>query len=186
MIEVEIRSFLTDEEYSKLLNFFKKNGNFLDEDFQITVYFSGDNDLRVQKTKNYSKLWLKTGKIHDVYREEIEVLFKREDFEKLVRILKILGFNAEIVWLRKRLKFEWDGIKVYLDDTKGYGKIIELELHTEKEERNSKEILLKRLKELGINLTPRETFEKKFLWYKKNWRHLIKESLKRFDIESVI
>lgn len=33
-----------------------------------------------------------------------------------------------------------------------------------------------KLKELGIELTPKEEFDKKFEYYKKNWRQLTNET----------
>jgi predicted adenylyl cyclase CyaB len=174
-IEVEIRSFIDDEKFEKLLSFFKKNARFLKDDYQVTVYFSGNKDLRVQKNRFFSRLWLKKGKIHDEVREEIEVRFKREEFEKILEILSELGFKVEIVWLRKRKEFEWNGVKVYLDDTEGYGKIIEVETYVknENEAEEKKDELISKLESLGVKISKREEFEKKFEWYKKNWKRLL-------------
>ena len=38
-IEVEIRSFISKERYEELLEFFKKEGKFISEDYQETYYF---------------------------------------------------------------------------------------------------------------------------------------------------
>jgi uncharacterized protein YjbK len=46
-IEVEIRSFITEEQYDNLLNFFKKNAKFVKEDEQETYYFESEQDLRI-------------------------------------------------------------------------------------------------------------------------------------------
>jgi adenylate cyclase class IV len=78
------------------------------------------------------------GKIHDTIREEIEVKFKSEDFLNLIKIFRMLNFPIRMVWLRRRVEFEWDGIKVYLDDTEGYGKIVELECYAKNEEEAKK------------------------------------------------
>lgn len=173
-IEVEVRSFISEEEFKKLLEFFKANAKFICEDFQETHYFKGNFDLRIQKNNFFSKIWLKTGKIHDELREEIEIIFKREDFEKLEKLLGMLGFEVEIKWFRHRYQFDWNGVGVYLDYTKGYGYIIELE---KKEVRENAEETLNKLKEmlqgLGVRITPREEFDKKFQYYKENWKNLI-------------
>ena len=186
VIEVEVRSFIDEEEFNKLLEFFRKNAKFLKDDFQVTVYFSGDKDLRVQKNRFFSKLWLKKGKIHDDVREEIEVEFKREEFGKLLEILNELGLKVEIVWLRKRKEFQWDGIKVYLDDTEGYGKIIEIETHVEKENETEekRDELISKLRSLGIKISERNEFEEKFEWYKRNWKRLLRKRI--VEVEPVL
>ena len=186
VIEVEVRSFIDEEEFNKLLEFFRKNAKFLKDDFQVTVYFSGDKDLRVQKNRFFSKLWLKKGKIHDDVREEIEVEFKREEFGKLLEILNELGLKVEIVWLRKRKEFQWNGIKVYLDDTEGYGKIIEIETYVEKENETEekRDELISKLRSLGIKISERNEFEEKFEWYKRNWKRLLRKRI--VEVEPVL
>jgi predicted adenylyl cyclase CyaB len=174
-IEVEIRSFLTKSEYKKLLNFMKKNAKFIDKDYQITYYFSGSRDLRIQKNNSFAKLWLKRGKLHDRHREEIEIKFNREDFDKLENLLKILGFGVEIKWFRRRHVFEWNGFNTMLDYTKGYGHIIEIEKMCSKKEKNKVYKKIKKaLKKLSIKPTPKKEFERKFKYYKKNWKKLLK------------
>jgi len=74
-IGVEIRSFISPEKYQELLTFFHKEGVFLHEDNQETFYFDAKQDLRIQRSNTYSKIWLKKGKLHDEHREEIEFLY---------------------------------------------------------------------------------------------------------------
>jgi len=188
MIEVEIRSFIDNETYDRLFKFLNEKAKFLDETFQVTVYFNTEIDLRVQQNKNFSKLWIKGGKIHDTAREEMEVKFKSEDFPNLLKILKLLNFSVRMVWLRKRLEFEWNDIKVYLDDTEGYGKIVELECYVEREQEVNKaeETLKEKLKQLKVELTPREEFEEKFKWYEKNWKNSIKEKIKELGLNELL
>lgn len=71
--------------------------------------------------------------------------------------------------------FNWGGIKVFLDDTRGYGLIIELEkIGTLKNKEKIHKYLVERLRYLGVKITPREIFEKKFKYYKNNWRKILK------------
>ena len=173
-IEVEIRSFISKEKFNDLLDFFKKNASLIKEDYQETFYFDCDQDLRIQRNNFFSKICLKKGNIHDNYREEIEIKFDRDEFEKLEKLFLSLGYNVEIKWFRKRFEFKWDDIKVCLDYTKGYGYIIELEkICSEKTKELEFERLKQKLKSLGIEITPKEEFNKKFLYYKKNWRSLV-------------
>ena len=101
-IEVEVRSFITEQEYKKLIEFMQKNAEFVKDDYQITYYFSGEKDLRVQKNNFYSKIWFKEGQIHDKYRKEVEIKIPKEDFEKLVNLFKTLGFNTRDRMVQKK------------------------------------------------------------------------------------
>jgi predicted adenylyl cyclase CyaB len=173
-IEVEVRSFISEEKYFELLDFFRKNGEFVNEDEQETYYFDCEEDLRIQRNNFFSKIWLKKGKIHDESREEIEIRFKKEDFEKLEKLFFIIGLNVAIKWFRKRHSFKWQGMDVVVDFTKGYGHIIELEKMAEDNEKEKVlEFLKEKLKSLNILLTPKEEFDKKYEYYKENWEKLI-------------
>ncbi len=173
-IEVEIRSFISKEQYENLLKFFEQNAKLLKEDYQETFYFDCEQDLRIQRNSFFSKIWMKKGKIHDAHREELEIKFDRNEFENLERLFLALGLNVQIKWFRKRFEFQWDGITVCLDFTKGYGYIIELEkMSSDNEKEKEYEGLREKLKSLAIEITPKEEFDKKFLYYKENWKTLI-------------
>ena len=58
-IEVEIRAFVSEQEYNELLEFFKQNAELIKEDLQETHYFDCKEDLRIQKNNAGSKIWLK-------------------------------------------------------------------------------------------------------------------------------
>jgi predicted adenylyl cyclase CyaB len=172
-IETEIRSFISKEQYEKLLNFFKQNAKLLKEDYQETFYFDCEQDLRIQKNDFYSKIWMKKGKIHDEHREELEIKFDKDEFEKLEKLFLSLGMNVQIKWFRKRFEFQWEDITVCLDYTKGYGYIIELEkMTTEEEKEKEYENLKIKLEELNVKITSKEEFNKQFTYYKENWKTL--------------
>ena len=97
-----------------------------------------------------------------------------------------LGIKVETVWLRKRKEFQWNGIKVYLDDTEGYGKIIEIETYVEKENETEKkrDELISKLRSLGIKISERNEFEEKFEWYKRNWKRLLRKRI--VEVEPVL
>ncbi len=173
-IETEVRSFISKEQFEELLDFFKQNAQLSKEDYQETFYFDCDEDLRIQRNNFFSKVWMKKGNIHDDYREEIEIKFDRDEFENLEKLFLALGYNIEIKWFRKRFEFKWDDITVCLDFTKGYGYIIELEkMCAEKTKEKESELLKKKLKSLNVDLTSKEEFNKKFQYYKKNWKSLV-------------
>jgi predicted adenylyl cyclase CyaB len=174
-IEAELRILITKEEYDRLLTFFKKNADFIKEDDQETFYLDCKEDLRIQRNSYGSKIWLKKGKIHDEIKEEIEIKLESDDFRKLEKLFSNLGYGIAIKWYRNRLKFNWSGITICLDKTKGYGYILELEKMCSKDEQEIELAILKeKLKSLNVELTPTEEFDKKFEYYKQNWRELIK------------
>jgi uncharacterized protein YjbK len=57
--EVELRSFVDPDTYTRLLDSFHAHARFLKEDNQVTYYFSGPHDLRIQKNEYYAKIWMK-------------------------------------------------------------------------------------------------------------------------------
>ena len=173
-IEVEVQNFISKEKYEELLDFFSINAKLVKEDFQETYYFDINSNLRIQRNNESAKLWHKSGNVHDEFMEEIEINTKREDFEKLEKFLNKIGHNVKIKWLRNRTQFDWNGIKVCLDYTKGYGYILELEKMANQENKGRVlEELNKKLNELEISLTPKEEFEDKYKHYKENWEQLI-------------
>lgn len=174
-IEVELRSFINEEQFSKFFELFKQQGKLLREDNQETHYFDTNEDLRIQKNDFFSKIWMKKGKMHDECREEIEIKCAKEDFKKLEKLFSYAGFKVNIKWFRKRHEFEWEGINVCLDYTRGYGRIIEFEKMCLEEEKEAVLAILKeKFSKLGISITPKEEFEKKFQEYKENWQELTK------------
>ena len=176
-IEVEVRSFISKERYYELLKFFNQTATLVKEDFQETHYFDCEQDLRIQKNKFGSKIWMKKGKIHDDFREEVEIKTKPEDFDNLGKLFNNLGHGVEIKWLRDRKQFDWNGIKVCLDFTKGYGYIIELEkIGTDENKEELHKELQEKLKELNIPLTTKEEFNAQYEYYKSNWKRLIGEN----------
>jgi predicted adenylyl cyclase CyaB len=173
-IEAEVRSFISKEKFEELLNFFKQNAQLEKEDDQESFYFDSKEDLRIQRNRFFSKIWIKKGKLHDNHREEIEIKFDRSEFENLEKLFLSLGYNIEIKWFRKRFLFKWEDIIVCLDSTKGYGYIIELEkMCTEGTKEKEFELLKQKLQNLNVDITPKKYFDKKFQYYKKNWKSLI-------------
>src|SRR3989338_6573869 len=143
-IEVEIRSFISKDKYEQLIDFFNTNGQLLKDDTQETFYFSGEQDLRIQRNNFYAKVWLKKGKLHDAQREEIEIHVERNDFEMLEQLFLTLGYTIELE-----------------------------KMCTSEEQEREYEVLLQKLNDLGVVLTPKEEFDVKFKYYKENWKRLV-------------
>jgi predicted adenylyl cyclase CyaB len=177
-IECEIRAFLTDEQYDRLSEKLAGIAEADGEDEQVTYYFegNGDPDLRIQRNSTGAKIWFKKGRMHDEARLEIELPCRREDFGTLEQLFSALGYAVSIKWFRKRRLYRLEGVTVTLDDTRGYGKILELEKVCFEGERDEALGLLKaRMSELGIEPTPKEAFDLRYAEYKRNWRELTGE-----------
>ena len=173
-VEVELRSLISKEKYDELLKFFRNLNLSFTENYHETYYFDTKEHLRIYRTNLEAVLLFKKGKIHDEIKEEISIKFKREEFEDLEKLFLHLGLKIQAKWFRKRIEFKWNDINVCLDDTKGYGYILELEKISDELNKNKDlKILNKRLKELGIDLTPRDEFDKKYENYLKNWQTLV-------------
>ena len=171
-IEVEIRSFISEDGYYRLKSFFNKEAKFLSNNNQETYYLESDLDLRLQKNDDYAKLWLKNGDMHDKNREEKEIIFDKKYFDDMYQLFCLLKYKPKIKWLRNRIEYDWDGIKVCLDNTKGYGYIIELEQLTNNEDYCDiiYENLKNKLESLNINISPRDDFDERYRDYEKNWK----------------
>ncbi|MFC1656924.1 CYTH domain-containing protein [Patescibacteria group bacterium] len=175
-IEVEVRTFISKEKYQELKEFFNKNAKFIKHDNQETHYFDLGEDIRIQKNNYFAKIWFKKGKIHDDSRKELEVKFDKEDFNKIAEIFKSINLKTSIKWFRERYEYKWQDITVDLDYTRGYGYILELEkLTQESESKKTHKELTEKLKELGLEITPKKEFNKQFKYYENNWKKLIKK-----------
>jgi adenylate cyclase class IV len=173
-IEAEVRSFVSKERFEELLSYFNEQADFIKEDYQETFYFDCPQDLRIQKNNYFSKIWMKKGKLHDDHREEIEIQFEKDYFEQAEKLFLSLWYNIEIKWFRTRYEFKRDTITVCLDYTKWYGYIIELEKMCTEETKEQEVLLLKeKIQSLNIDITPKEEFNEKYLYYKDNRRDLV-------------
>jgi predicted adenylyl cyclase CyaB len=169
-IEVEARSFVSDAQYNNILSVLKKTATFVNEISEENVYLSGDNDLRLRRSDDNASIILKEGRIHDDYRKEHEVRFEASDFRSMENLLRLLGYNVEIRWFRKRIEYKQNDLKI----TKGYGKIVEIEkMVSPGEEKSAYQELENKLKSFNIKITPKEEFNKAFEYYKENWKSLI-------------
>jgi predicted adenylyl cyclase CyaB len=175
-IEVEVRSFINDGQYNDIKKILDRDYEFTKQLKEITVYFSGEKDLRMRKNETEAFVILKEGKIHDESRKEFEISIEKDDFDEMTELFQSLGYEIEIEWHRNRLEYKKGDMKALLDDTKGYGKILEWELMVEEGgEIGAHDLLAEELKKFSIEeITTKEEFNEKFEYYKKNWKTLIR------------
>jgi predicted adenylyl cyclase CyaB len=171
MIEVELKCFIDEKTYDRLKDHFKAHAELLENTRQITHYLEGDVDTRVQISTEGGKVCQKLGKIHDHARSEIDVLMSQDDANSMLQIFQNMGYGIKISWFRHRLLFGQEEITMALDDTVGYGKILEVEILCEEGQTAAAEERLRNfLVNLSISLTPREVFEKAFSEYLATWK----------------
>lgn len=112
--------------------------------------------------------------MHDKNRKEIEIPFDKKYAPSAEAFLLALGFPAVIRWFRKREKWLWRGVTVTLNDTKGYGRLLELEkMSLKKEQEKNYKELLARLHMLKIQPMKREAMDARFRYYQRHWKRLI-------------
>ena len=170
-VEVEIRSFITKKKHGELLTRLKKEARFVGTDHQETFYFEAPIDLRIQRNDSFSKIWAKGGRMHDTFRNEVEIRFNRSDFKSLESILVGAGLRISSKWYRTRHTFRQGRTSIMLDHTRAYGYIIELErMATESDKEAALEVLKEKARDLGVKLSHRSEFERRFALYKKRWK----------------
>jgi predicted adenylyl cyclase CyaB len=150
--EVEIRSLLSLTQYEAIKDKFKKNGvEFLGEECIVDIYFCpkstksfheiemddvGSYSLRLRSSTKDEKqiVELNTKTItkqgdHNAWEEhEISV----SNLDEAQKILDIVGFKPFFKLSKHRLNYFVDNLNVTLEDIDGYGKVIEVEILTEK------------------------------------------------------
>ncbi len=175
-IEVEARTFISDGQYDGIKKILEKDFELEKELKEITVYFSGGKDFRLRQNETEAYLILKKGKIYDDFHKEFEIRIGRKDFDNMKELLESLGYQVEIEWYRNRLAYKGDDMEILLDDTRGYGKILELEKMAEEgREKETHDELVREMERFGIKeLTLREEFDRRYENYKRNWRDLIR------------
>ena len=165
MIEVELKAWLENErkleqqldqigaKYLKTVNQSDIYFNHPKKDFKKT-----DEALRIRQEENKYILTYKGPKLDkkSKTREELEVRF--EEQIKLQEILEKLGFKEVYEVKKSRKLFDLDGIKISIDNIEDLGTFIELETEIDSKEDvlNAVNLLLAKLKLLGISETKTE------------------------------
>lgn len=173
MIEVELRAFIPKEKYDELI----KKYNVKSQK-QITYYFNTKQDFRMMKTKDYTQLWLKTGKMHEESRLERVVKVDNKYRSDLESMLELLDYDVDIKWYRTRTKIDLEeNAQMCIDYTIGYGYILEIEKQVSEEINieEAKKLLERDFKNLGITISKKEDFDNKYKDYVENWREYTKD-----------
>lgn len=173
MIEVELRSFISQDKYNELIKKYNANSQK-----QITYYFNSEQDFRMMKTQEYTQLWLKTGKMHEESRLEKVVKIDNKYRNDLESMLELLNYDVDIKWYRTRSKIKLEqNAEMCIDYTVGYGYILEIEKQVEDDAKvdEAKALLQKDFEDLGIQVSQKEEFDAKYKDYVQNWKEYTKD-----------
>lgn len=172
--EVEVRALVSPAKFLRLKKFFSRKAKFLNHHKDETLYFDPDGRIRIRLEKDYACFIHKSGRIHDKQREELEIKFSKSDFLRAQKFLELLGRPIFVRWVRERFVWKFKGFKAYLDNTKGYARIFELEAMADlKGGEKAYQKMLEIFKDLNVEPTPKEKMKKHYEYYLKNWKKLI-------------
>lgn len=167
MLEIEKRGFLTEEQYNNLLDYFKKNSQFLGEDDKYVVYYIyKDKLLKAVKniSKGNAKISLKMNKIgNGSVFPETEVVFSENDYEKIKFILDTVSTPEKImsgIQKRKNFFYKKCEFSVKWSEEWGYHFEVEKVVNSEKEAHQAEADLEEVSKELGIKILTEEELKK--------------------------
>lgn len=174
-IEVEARALVSKTQFDRLKKFFNKNAKFLNRHKDETLYFDEDGKARLRKEEKRAYFVHKGGRIHDKYRRELELEIKKSDFNLARNFMESIGKPVAVRWQRERFVWLFRGLKAYLDDTRGYGMIFELEaVVASKDKEGAYQKMLGIFKDFKIKPTPKEKIQKHYQYYLKNWKKLLR------------
>jgi predicted adenylyl cyclase CyaB len=171
MIEVELRTFISEQQFNQLLQHLLSTGDELEHTRQITHYLNHPTDTRVQISTEGGRVWQKLGKMHERSRQELEVLMSKINAEIMLDIFHNLGFSMKVSWYRERRAYQIGEMTVSLDNTIGYGRILEAEIRcAESEIDTSHNKLQAFFGSLGLKPGTKEEFDAAFTDYLRTWR----------------
>jgi adenylate cyclase class IV len=170
-VEVELRAFITEEEYEALIATLSRSSKLVEHTRQITHYLDTLVDTRIQVSTSGGRVWQKLGQMHDPAREELEILMSKQDARRMLRIFENIGVRVKVAWFRERHSFLDGPYRISLDETIGYGRILEVELQCERSDvpQRSQDVLGK-LHALGLEPTERTDFDNAYSEYLRSWR----------------
>lgn len=174
MYELELRSFVGEDEYARVAALLPMLGVPEGPVRQVTYYLDHPIDTRVQLMARGGRVWQKLGRIHDEVRKEYEALVDRHAASALLSILGNLGHGIRIVWYRERRWVRSGELTVTLDHTVGYGRIVEVEalFSRDADRPHAMRAVEEMLARLAVSPTPRSVFDSAFERYSREWRAL--------------
>jgi hypothetical protein len=170
-IEIEFRGPLTKSEFKKLLNFLKKEADFVKRMKRKTFIFETKNkslDLKTRITDGISEIVLKKGFMGAVKREEIILPLRSKSIEEATRLLSLLGYNKGIIAIRDNYIFNYKNIEFALVKCPNGYCFYEAELINNKKIKNPERHIEEVLKSLDLVVWSEKEVYDFMMYCKKN------------------
>jgi len=169
-IEVEMRGPLTEEKYLETEKFLGEFGVFKENKERLLIAYTEilgkenmkeiTTDFRLRCTNGIPEIILKLGEWGGSdQRQELSVLAKPGEFDKLVQIFGHLGHKKGIMCVRRSKVFDYKGIEFALVEVRGHSYYFEAEIMAHSD---GKEEAMKKIsdvcRELGLAIFSQEEF----------------------------
>jgi adenylate cyclase, class 2 len=139
---------------------------YLLNSIRLTEINTNTNVLRLRKQNDKNIFTLKRNSVNSLIKIERETVI--DNSGQMEEILKYLGYNLVIKVKKQRIKCEYKGMEICLDDIEGLGKYLELEIITSGDPLKEQEKLLSFLKTLNVNMNDRVFYGYDILIYLKD------------------
>ncbi|NQU78271.1 hypothetical protein HQ545_00730 [Candidatus Woesearchaeota archaeon] len=167
-IRVQIGSVLTKDKHNSLIEFFQQQCGASSWEEQVTYHYEAPVEAIIQKKSTFSRLVTKKGS------ERVELRFNRDDFGQLENMFKMFGYPIKVKWFRKRHTFQWRGFDIFIDDKRGYGMTFSMSKKSDAAGQAYATLeMQKSFKDLDLEVTPKDEFDKKYQNYMQNWKAML-------------
>jgi adenylate cyclase class IV len=144
-IEVEFRGKLTKKEFDRVKSYLERTNELKSEKRRLTFMYFRDNipknindikdekvDLRLRITNRQPELVLKYGLFNvGGAREELSIALDRQDVEKYIQLLALLGWNIGVIYATKIFIYKYQSAEIALVDIANFGYNFEIEILTD-------------------------------------------------------
>ncbi|MHC1631833.1 MAG: class IV adenylate cyclase [Methanotrichaceae archaeon] len=163
MIEVEVKARCSPEIKDKIIEL---GGELIGVENHLDLYFnspfhdfaSTDEALRIREKEEGFRFTYKGPKLDSETKSRREITVKIDDFEALEEILKLLGFTRAAVVKKQRTKYSLEGAILALDEVKGLGTFLEVELSGGEDWTIQKKAILEIMDRMGLKKTIRKSY----------------------------
>ena len=169
--EIEFRGPLTKIEFQKLLDFLRKEADFVKQMERKTFVFENKDktlDLKVRTTDGVPEIVLKKGFAGARKREEIILPLKTNSIKEAIRLFSLLGHNKGIIAIRDNYIFNYKNIEFALVKCPGGYCFYEAEFINGKGIKNPEKHIKEVLKSLNLTAWSEEEVYDFMMYCKKN------------------
>lgn len=170
-IEVEVRGPLTETQYKSLMKKFEKEGEFIEDKNRTAICYPDPQtgslvedcniDIRVRNTNGTPELIVKQGKwgAVDESRREFSLIGKEGQFNEMIEMLALMGFDKGVAVVRRGKVFKYQGVEFSLVEVPGHSFFFEAEIMTgEGEKKKALKEIVDLCRTLGLELFSEQGF----------------------------